>query len=406
MFLEWLQQYGDAALTGVGFFWKAGWAFVLGYAISAMIQVFVPKERLTQGMGGTGVGSLSLATAFGAISSSCSFAALAAARALIAKGASIVAGIAFMFASTNLVIELGILIFIFLGWPFLVAELLGGLVLIAISTSLVRLTAPDALLETIREAAEEDAPDEPDDFDWRRRIRSLDGWKRVGHQFVMEWGMVWEEILIGFTIAGFMAVLVPDSFWQALFLTDVEGVSSFWVALENALVAPLVAASTFIGSMGNIPLATVLASSGAAFAGVMAFIYSDLMVPPLVRVNATYYGWKGALYIAGIMYVSIVATALLLNFGLSLADITVESQREPAETARFALDYSFVLNVVFAVVAMVLVWLHRQQQADMEHEGDGGHEHDGGEQGLSLKRIAVYLALVCVLGGLVVKAVL
>ena len=135
-------DYGAAALAAVGFFWKAGWAFVLGYAISAMIQAFVPKKSLTRRMGGTGPAAVGLATGFGAISSSCSFAALAAARALVAKGASIVAGVAFMFASTNLVIELGILIVIFLGWPYLIAELLGGLVLIVISTALIRWTAP------------------------------------------------------------------------------------------------------------------------------------------------------------------------------------------------------------------------------------------------------------------------
>ncbi|MEJ2471628.1 MAG: permease, partial [Desulfuromonadales bacterium] len=150
------------------------------------------------------------------------------------------------------------------------------------------------------------------DFDWRERIRSREGWRMVGNKFVMEWQMVWEEILIGFTIAGFMAVFVPDTVWAKIFLIDAAGSVPEWLrAIENALVAPFVAALTFIGSMGNIPLATVLNANGVMFAGIMGFIYSDLMVPPLVAVNAKYYGWRLALYIAGIMFVAIVITALL-----------------------------------------------------------------------------------------------
>jgi len=277
---QWLATYGESAKTAVGFFWKAGWAFVLGYAVSAMIQAFIPKGWLTPYLGGKGPKSLILSTLFGSISSSCSFAALATARSLVKKGASMAAAVAFMFASTNLVIELGILIVIFLGWSYLLAEIIGGIILIAISAVLIRLTAPRSWKQTAREVAEESGSDEPEHFDWKKRLTTLDGWSRVGRHFVMEWQMVWQEITIGFTVAGFMAAAVPDAFWKALFLAggDESGssVPGFWVVLENALIGPFVAAATFIGSMGNIPLATVLASSGVAFAGVMAFIYSDL----------------------------------------------------------------------------------------------------------------------------------
>ncbi len=373
---------------------------MLGYAISAMIQAFVPKASLTKRMGGEGPRDVGLATAFGAISSSCSFAALATARSLVAKGASIVAGVAFMFASTNLVIELGILVFIFLGWPYLLAELIGGVVLIGISTTLVRLTAPDALRAAMRSQAEEDAPDEPDDFDWRQRMRSAAGWRLVGHQFVMEWKMVWEEIALGFTVAGFIAVLVPDAFWKVLFLSGVEGVPGWLVSIENAVVGPLVAACTFIGSMGNIPLATVLASSGAAFAGVMAFIYSDLMVPPLVRVNARYFGWRGALYVAGVMFVSIVATALLLDASVSLLDLEPGAGRGEAVGGRFALDYTFFMNLGFVAVAGAMVWLHHRHVGAQDDGGGRGDEEGGG---LGPKRWLVYGCFALVGGGLVVE---
>jgi len=274
--------FGEAAKTALGFFWKSGWAFVLGYFISAMIQAFVPRGRLTPYLGGADAKSVGLATAFGAISSSCSFAALAAARALVMKEAHFVAAVAFMFASTNLVVELGILILIFLGWQFLAAEIVGGLVLIALSRLLLIWTYPSAWLEKARDRVEQDAGAEEEDFDWRQRIRSAEGWRLVGRKFVVEWAMVWEEIAIGFTVAGFVAVLVPDAFWKMIFLAEKAAVNPLYfpVVLENALLAPFVAAATFIGSMENIPLATVLNSSGVLFAGVMGFIYSDLMVPP------------------------------------------------------------------------------------------------------------------------------
>lgn len=282
-----------------------------------------------------------------------------------------------MFASTNLVIELGILIVIFLGWQFMAAELAGGLLLIGISTALIRATYPRSWLAAARERVEEQAEAEEDDFDWRRRIRSREGWNLVGHRFVSDWKMVWEEILIGFTVAGFVAVLVPASLWERIFLIGTYGDWPQWlIVLENAAVAPFVAAATFIGSMGNIPLATVLNTNGVLFAGIMGFIYSDLMVPPLVMINAGYYGWRVALYIAAVMYVSIVVTALTMHYSFAALGIMPESSRRVEDVARFALDYTFFMNLGFAGLAAALVWLHRRHcraaSAGMDHAMGGG----------------------------------
>jgi uncharacterized membrane protein YraQ (UPF0718 family) len=392
--------WGEATRTTLGFFWKAGWAFVLGYAVSGMIQAFVPKARLTRQMGNPGVKSVSLATAFGAVSSSCSFAALAAARSLVLKGAHFVAAVAFMFASTNLVIELGVLILIFLGWQFMAAEILGGLLLIVISTVLIRLTYPRRWMEAARDRAEEEAPEEDEGFDWKQRIRSRYGWHLVGHKFAMDWKMVWEEIVIGFTVAGFVAVVVPPSFWTRIFLVDTGGALPGWlVVLENAAVAPFVAAATFIGSMGNIPLSTVLNANGVVFAGVMGFIYSDLMVPPLVGINAKYYGRRVALYIAAVMWVSIVITAVALHALFGALGITPQSRRVVHEVSGFAVDYTLWLNVAMAAVAIVMVRLHRAHVR--QHVG----EEMGGGGGRGLKRIVVYLMLGIVAVGLVAWAV-
>ncbi|MBO6536073.1 MAG: permease [Balneolaceae bacterium] len=373
---EFLSLYSESAKTALGFFWKSGWAFILGYFVSGMIQAFVPKGSLTKYMGEADFKSISLSTFFGAASSSCSFAALAAARALIKKGAHFIAAVAFMFASTNMVIELGILIMIFLGWQFLAAELLGGLILIAISSVLIKLTYPKKWMQAAREKVEDEGEEMNDDFDWKQRIKSKEGWQLVGHKFVNDWKMAWEDILIGFSIAGFVAVLVPGEFWAALFLVDATHLPDWLIALENALIAPFVAASTFIGSMGNIPLATVLQGNGVLFAGIMGFIYSDLMVPPLVSINAKYYGWRVALYIAGIMYISIVLTALILNSVFGWLDIIPETQRVVSEITQFKIDYTFWMNVIFVFIAGWLSWQNKQYLKDhtmkmMQMEGSG-----------------------------------
>ncbi len=362
-----------------------------------MIQAFVPRARLAAYMGDASPRSVGLATVFGAASSSCSFAALSAARALVTKGAHFVAAVAFMFASTNLVVELGILIFLFLGWQYVVAEIVGGILLIALTTLIIRATYPRQWLEEARETLEEEAPVESESFDWKERVRTKEGWWLVGHRFVGEWSMVWEEITIGFTVAGLVAVLVPPEFWEAIFLMDLQGQIPGWlIALENAVVAPFVAALTFIGSMGNIPLATVLASNGVLFAGIMGFIYSDLMVPPLVAVNARYYGWRVALYIAGVMFVSIVVTALTLAGLVGVVGLTPESSRTVEDVVRFEIDYTFWLNLGMAGVAATFVVLHRKHVA---HRDASEMERGGG---VSPKGI---VALTCVgavaLGGVV-----
>ena len=392
------QLYGEAAKTTVGFFWKSGWAFVFGYLISAMIQAFVPKKKLTRYMGEPGVQSISLATIFGAASSSCSFAALAAARSLVQKGAHFIVAVAFMFASTNLVIELGVLILIFLGWQYLAAELAGGVVLIAISSIVIKLTYPEKWMSEAREKVSQEAEEE-ESFDWRKRIRSKEGWYLVGQKFGADWAMVWEEILIGFTVAGFVAVLVPASFWSMIFLTHLEGTLPAWViALENAAVAPFVAAATFIGSMGNIPLATVLNANGVLFAGIMGFIYSDLMVPPLVQVNAKYYGWKLALYIAGTMFVSIVLTALILNATFAMAGIVPQSHRAVSDLTQFKLDYTFWMNL--AAVAIVLTMLFFQKKYRQLKSDDQDHDMNHGG-GISIKRAIVYVFVLILIIGLI-----
>ncbi|TDX51430.1 hypothetical protein C7959_11375 [Orenia marismortui] len=369
----------------------------MGYFISSMIQSFVPKKKLTKYMGEANFKSISLSTIFGGVSSSCSFAALSAARALLQKGAHFITVVAFMFASTNLVIELGILILIFLGWEFLAAEIIGGFLLIAISSILIKLTYPGSLIEAAKRKLDRETDLAEDDFDWKKRITSKEGWNLVAKNFVMEWKMVWQEILIGFTIAGFVAVFIPDDIWAKIFLMDyTNSLPSWLIAIENAIVAPFVAALTFIGSMGNIPLATVLNANGVFFAGIMGFIYSDLMVPPLVAVNAKYYGKKIAFYIAGIMYLSIILTALILNVLFSVVGIVPESNKIITEMTQFKIDYTFWMNIFFLTLAGWLVYRYKR---DIRQDHDL-MSHGEEDNGLDIKALFTKVFILILIGGL------
>lgn len=229
---EFLKNWNLATLTTLSFFWKALWAFILGYIISGCIQVFVTRERMQQTMGEAGARSIGLATFFGFISSSCSFAALSGTKALLKKGAGLVPALAFLLSSTNLVIELGIIIAIFLGWQFIVGEYVGGILLILLTWIFVRLLYPKKLLKKTREklGIEEEGGAKGDHelVDWKERIRSIQGWQDVAQKYFMEWGMVWKDVTIGFTVAGIISAFVPREFFQTLFIGSGSDNPSFF----------------------------------------------------------------------------------------------------------------------------------------------------------------------------------
>ena len=358
---DFLNTWHEAAMTTAGLFWMALWAFGFGYLISSMIQVFVTRERMKRTMGQGGPKSVGLGTFFGFISSSCSFAALATTRSLFAKGAGFMASLAFLLASTNLVIELGIIIAVFLGWQFVVGEYAGGVLLILITWALVRLTGGFGLIDKARARAREaEGADEDGDVpDWKDRMTSREGWRKVAQRYVMEWGMVWKDVTVGFTVAGIIAAFVPRAFFETLFIGAGEQDPAFWQVLLQAIVGPVAAFFTFIGSMGNIPLAAVLYSNGVAFAGIMAFIFSDLVVLPVLRIQARYYGWPMALFIAGVFLVALVATALIMHYAFAGFGLLPDASAVQSVTDRefFAVDYTLFLNLAFlALSAVFLIW--------------------------------------------------
>ncbi|MGM0906089.1 MAG: permease [Pseudomonadota bacterium] len=398
-----LSLWGESAYTSLGFFWMALWAFVLGYLISSLIQVLITKRRMRKAMGGNDLKSVSLGTFFGFISSSCSFAALSTTRALFNKGAAFSASMAFMLASTNLVIELGFVISIFLGWQFVVGEYVGGLLLILFVWLFITLTNPKNLIKNARKEDEED-DDEHQHESTLSDLFSSDTWQKVGQKYVMEWQMVWKDVLLGFTVAGAISAFVPSAFFEWLFIgVGTEGEPGFWSLLQQAVMGPVAAFFTFIGSMGNIPLAAVLFGEGVAFAGVMAFIFSDLIVLPVLKINARYYGWKMALYIALMLFTCLVAASLVMHYGLLAFDLLPDASQwsSPAEQEHFKLDYGFVLNMIFLLLSVVMIVLWRKKQKEHEHH----HHHDhGGSASISEKIMTGLcgISVLWLLGGMIV----
>ena len=294
--------------------WAVWWALVLGFAISAIVQAWVPRERIERALGGSGARPVALSTVLGAASSSCSYAAIAIAKSLFQKGASAAASLAFQFASTNLVFELGIVLWVLIGWQFTLAEFIGGLVLIVIMTLLLRLfVSPRLEAQARRHAQRVEAAHQHraagDQLSWQQRLTSLDAWSDVAHNFRNDWRMLWKEITLGFVLAGFIAQLGND-FFNKLFLHDANPVLR---TIENVIVGPIVAILSFVCSVGNVPLAAVLWSGGISFGGVLAFLFADLIVLPIVLAYRKYYGTSYAIRITALMFVTIVIAALVVD---------------------------------------------------------------------------------------------
>jgi uncharacterized membrane protein YraQ (UPF0718 family)/YHS domain-containing protein len=348
--------------------WAVWWALVFGFAISAIVQAWVPRERIQQALGGGGFRPIAVATGLGAASSSCSYAAIAIAKSLFQKGASAASALAFQFASTNLVVELGIVIWVLLGWQFTLAELVGGLILIGVMTLLLRLFVSRRLEGEARVHAQ--AADEGHQhhsaggglLGIRERLTSISAWSDVAHNFRNDWSMLYREIIAGFFLAGFIGLL-PNSFFNGLFLTDAPAPVRL---LENVIVGPIVAILSFVCSVGNIPLAAVLWSGGIGFGGVIAFIFADLLVLPIVAIYRKYYGTRFTMRIVALMFVTIVIAALALDGIFSAAGLI--PQTRPSRSDIFgsvALNYKLFTNILgLAVFAALFALTFRHGATD------------------------------------------
>jgi uncharacterized membrane protein YraQ (UPF0718 family) len=358
-----IDALGHALTITAGMTWAILWALILGFALSAMVQAVVRRSTIIKKLGDDRPKTVALATGFGAASSSCSYAAVALARSLFRKGASFTSAMAFEIASTNLVIELGIVLALLIGWQFTAAEFVGGPIMIILLAILFRILLRQRLVEEARTQADKGLAGSMEghasmDMSIQqsgslvRRLRSPEAATSISHIFFMEWAAVVRDIVIGLLIAGAVAAWVPNSFWQHLFLTS----NPTWAKAWGPIIGPVVSILSFVCSIGNVPLAGVLWNGGISFGGVISFIFADLLIVPILVIYRKYYGLRMTLFIAGTFYVTMVLAGYAVEFlfgGLGLIP-TERHAKVVDETIQW--NYTTILNIVFLFLAGGLLY--------------------------------------------------
>ncbi len=365
-----LAPIGSSLREAFFMFWETLWALVLGFALSGVVQAFITRGEMSRALGTPGARTLGKATFLGMVSSSCSYAATALAKSLFQKGADFTAALVFMIASTNLVIELGVVLALLLGWQFTASEFVGGLLMIVMFSVVARFFFPTALVEAARSRVrsgrgqgDDDGtmPSAPDDREaaervpFRRRARSLAGWSDAASYAIADITMLRREMVIGFGVAGFLAVLVPNGAWGAVFISG----HGFLTSVENALVGPLVAIVSFVCSIGNVPLAAALWKGGISFGGVVAFIFADLITFPLLLIYRRYFGRRLMLRILVSFWLVMSLGGLAVEYIFRGFDWVPATRPTEIAPTSFALNYTAVLDIVFLGVFAGLYYLHR-----------------------------------------------
>jgi uncharacterized protein len=341
------------------------------------VQALVSKQRMQEVLGRDGIREIALATGFGAVSSSCSYASAAMSKTLFKKGAALIPSFAFLFSSTNLVIELGIILWLLMGWQFTAAEWIGGLVLIAIMTVLVKLTYPRQLVEEARRHVDEVTGHDHGSMEapagsLAARLRRPETRVAIAQNVAMDVSMLWKDVIGGFVIAGALAAFVPDDAWKAIFL---HGSAPWLQTVGNAIVGPLIAIVSFVCSIGNVPMAAILWASGISFGGVLAFLYADLIILPLLDIYRKYYGARMMLYIFGVFFTTMVLSAIVMDGAFSALHLVPKPNPNVRhDLVLFSFNYTFWLNVVFGALAAYLWWLNRRNPMDhVHHHGHTAH---------------------------------
>jgi uncharacterized membrane protein YraQ (UPF0718 family) len=377
-----LSHAGDALRLAFDMFWAVLWPLALGFLLSACVETFVSKQAISRVLGRDGLRSASLATLFGAASSSCSYAAVAVGRTLFRKGATLPNAIIFEFASTNLVFELGLALLILLGWQFVAAEFAGGLVMVVLLAVAFRVTLTGRLTQSARLQAERGLLGKMEghaamdmsvtDGPLLRRIVSPKGLTSVSHYFFMNVYGLWWDLLLGFLIAGAIGAWVPATVWSHLFLTG----PGFLPALISALLGPLVALLSYVCSVGNVPLAAVLWRNGIGFGGAIAFIFGDLIIIPILNIYRKYYGPRVAVYLFTVSYATMVVAGLAVGALFTAAGLVPGNRTVSAFSADISWDSTTYLNiVVLAMIALLLMRFLRTGGVGMLRMMDMPAEH-------------------------------
>jgi hypothetical protein len=361
--MRWLHALGHALAISGSMTWEILWALILGFALSAVVQAVVRRSTIIRRLGDDRPETLALAAGFGAASSSCSYAAVALARSLFRKGASFTAAMAFEIASTNLVVELGIILALLIGWQFTLAEFIGGPIMIILLALLFRLFLRQRLLDAAAAQAAKglagsmeghaamDMTIQGEGSLWQR-LRSRNAFTSISHIFVMEWAAVIRDIAIGLLIAGAVAAWVPDSFWSHLFLSGHPLVSKLW----GPLIGPVVSLLSFVCSIGNVPLAAVLWNGGISFGGVVAFIFADLIIVPILVIYRKYYGTKMMLFILATFYATMAAAGYLTELIFGGLGLIPASRHAKVLQASIQWNYTTVLNIIFLLLAAAMCY--------------------------------------------------
>ncbi len=342
--------------------WEILWALILGFLLSAVVQALVPKSTIVRLLGDDRPRTLATAAALGTASSSCSYAAVALARSLFRKGANFVAAMVFEIGSTNLVIELGVLLALLMGWQFTAAEFLGGPIMIVLVAVLFRLFVRQQLIEKAHEQANKglagsmeghaamDMSIQTEGSFWQR-LFSADGFTAVAHVFIMEWAAIQRDLVLGLLIAGAIGAWVPEGFWRSFFLTDHPVLSALW----GPIVGPIVAIISFVCSIGNVPLAAVLWNGGISFGGVIAFIYADLLILPILNIYRKYYGVRMMLVLLGTFYTTMVGAGYFVELLFGVTGLTPTQRSARVMEAGVIWNYTTWLNIAFLILATMLV---------------------------------------------------
>jgi hypothetical protein len=368
-----LSHAGDALRLAFDMFWSVLWPLALGFLLSACVETFVSTQAISRLLGSDGLRPASLATLFGAASSSCSYAAVAVARTLFRKGASLPNAIIFEFASTNLVFELGLALLVLLGWQFVAAEFVGGLVMVVLLSLLFRLTLTPRLIASARRQADRGVPGRMEghaamdmsvtnDRPLLQRVTSPQARTSVSHYFFMNIYSLWTDLLLGFLIAGAIGAWVPDSFWSHLFASG----HGFLPALSSALIGPLVALLSYVCSVGNVPLAAVLWRNGIGFGGAIAFVFGDLIIIPILNIYRKYYTARVAAYLFAVSYATMVAAGLIVGALFSALGWVPGSRSVAALSSAIAWDATTYLDIaMLVIIALLLIRFLRTGGVDM-----------------------------------------
>jgi uncharacterized protein len=359
--MQLLQSIGQALSTSFSMLWEILWPLILGFTLSGVVQAVVSHKTMAKTLGCDGPKCLAFATLFGIASSSCSYAAVALARSIFQKGASFASSMAFELASTNLVIELGIILIVLMGWPFAAAEFAGGILMVIFIALIFRFTLTPKLVQMAKEQAAKNRVGRMEGHaamdmsvsggSLLSKMFSSKGFTAISHFFVMDWASVWVDIALGLLIAGALAAWVPNAFWQAFFFTGNPTLAK----IEGPLVGPLVSIISFVCSVGNVPLAAVLWRGGISFGGVVSFIFADLIVLPVLDIYRKYYGWKVMGYILVTFYATMALAGYVVEFLFQALGIIPQNRSTVVITAGIQWNYTTVLNILFLALAAILI---------------------------------------------------